>query len=604
MQGNPTTQRPASDSNVAEILSSFEPLDREFAAFLLRLANSHSRDLALAAALVSRNTRAGHVCLDLNDPPLATEEMDLAEPVLPTPAVHEWRAALEQTSVVGNPGEFKPLILDPKARLYLHRYWNYETIVAQGILSRAKHTDGADGSSRTSELSTLLDRYFPPSEDNEPNGQRLAVQTAITRRFTVISGGPGTGKTYTIAVLLAVLLEFSTSRPRIALTAPTGKAAVRLQEAIQNARQELPIPAEVRDRIPSTASTLHRLLGATGSRFIHGPGNLLPFDWVIIDEASMVDLALMAKLFAACPPSARIILVGDMNQLASVEAGAVLGDVCHGLRRPEPAMGSTAAPLRECIVELRKNYRYQGGDGFSAFSQAVKDGDTVTVLELLKSDGSRTLRAVPLPSPDRLAEALRERVLQHFQGLLAATTPAQALAVHSNFRILCALRKGPFGTDALNENIEKLLIETGTIEARTSFYAGRPILIRKNDYNLRLFNGDVGIILPHAETNEPRAWFLNAEGQLRDFATGRLPEHETVFAMTVHKSQGSEFQNVLLILPDRDSPVLCRELLYTGATRVRQSLEVWMEEKTFCITLNRQTRRRSGLADRLWKGEK
>jgi exodeoxyribonuclease V alpha subunit len=588
------------------MLPSFDVLDREFASFLSRLAESDSSHLALAAAMVSQVTRAGHVCLDLREPPILDTDPSPLAPSLAVPSLDEWRSSLSQTSVVGRPGEFKPLILDPKGRLYLQRYWRYETIVAQGIIGRLNQETASALPERTSELASILDRYFPVAPNAEPNRQRFAVQTALTRRFTVISGGPGTGKTYTIAVLLAAFLEFYTSTaPRIALTAPTGKAAVRLQEAVQAARGKIPAPPAVLDRMPVGASTLHRLLGAVPgtSKLIYGPERPLPFDVVIVDEASMVDLALMAKLFAACPSATRVILVGDMNQLASVEAGAVLGDICDGLRGNGSLAQANPSSLARSIVELRRNYRFREGDEIAALSNAINNGDAAAALQLLTSSPSGALRLVTVPPgqlADQLAERMRAAVTRHFQTIVTATDPAEALAHLSTFRVLCALRRGPTGSAAVNRCIEKLLTEHGLIVSPTPFYAGRPILILKNDYHLRLFNGDIGVVLPHPSRPELRAWFLDADGRPRDFAIGRLPEHETVFAMTVHKSQGSEFQDVLLILPDQDSPVLSRELIYTGLTRARRSVEVWLEEKTFHLGLARQIRRTSGLADRLW----
>jgi exodeoxyribonuclease V alpha subunit len=584
-------------------LSSFDVLDREFAGFLARLAKSDSSQLALAAALVSRATRSGHICLDLREPIVLENDLLSIPPALAAPPLDEWRSHLSETSVVGKPGEFAPLILDPNGRLYLQRYWQYETTVADGITARVNQ--GTNLPRETPALSSVLDRYFPPSTspNAEPDRQRTAVQTALTRRFVVISGGPGTGKTYTISVFLAALLELRASDPpRIALTAPTGKAAVRLQEAVQNAREKLPAPPGVLERMPAVASTLHRLLGAVPgtSRFVYGSNRLLPYDLIVIDEASMVDLALMARLLTACHPSTQLILVGDMNQLASVEAGALLGDICDGLRQGRTTASSQISPLAQCIVELRKNYRFKDDDEIAGLSQAINRGDAAAALHLLKSSPTGSLRLGAVPTATQLAGRLRENAGRHFENILGAPDPAEALSRLSSFRVLCALRRGPTGSETVNRSIEQGLMESGLIAAQTPFYSGRPIIILKNDYNLRLFNGDVGIIFPHPARGELRAWFLDPMGQLRDFALGRLPEHETVFAMTVHKSQGSEFQDVLLVLPDRDSPVLSRELIYTGATRARRTVEVWLEERVFEKVLTRPTRRISGLAERLW----
>lgn len=588
---------------------SLEALDRQFAALLQRLAGASSEPLALAARLVSRATRAGHVCIHLQHPPHfdSDDEPTAAAPPSPPDSL-TWQAALRASPVVGSPGEFKPLILDPAGRLYLQRYWHYETQITRAIEDRLLAPP-------TPVPPELIDRYFGPETPNAPDWQRRAVATALTRRFSVISGGPGTGKTYTVAVLVAALLESAGPQPpRLALAAPTGKAAIRLQEAVLAARNRLPCPPDLRARLPATAVTVHRLLGAIPGQthFRHHAGNPLPFDGIIIDEASMVDLALMAKLLDACRPDARVVLVGDMNQLASVEAGAVLGDICDGVRgeaAPAPAAPGPRSALADCIVPLRKNHRFKDGTGIAALSTALNAGDAPEALRLLDSgDAALAVRRLGRAGdhgagnvPERLARQLAEPIERLFTAVRTAPTPAEALPALGEFRILCALRRGPFGTEALNLAIERRLRDRGHITAPTPFYPGRPILVLQNDYNLRLFNGDVGLVLPHPETRELRVWFLDTEGRIRDFAPGRLPSHETVFAMTVHKSQGSEFQEVLMLLPDRDSPVLTRELIYTGVTRARRRVELWLEEDSFRRALSRRTARTSGLADRLWR---
>ncbi len=588
------------------IAEPFDPLDRGLAALLDRLAGGAPPPVRLAAMLASQAVRHGHVCVDLRA--AAAEPIPDQSPELRPIEFTAWQSILAESPVVGRPSEFKPLILDPDGRLYLHRYWTYETIVAQGVTTRLATTEPAGSPPSRPVLASVLDRYFNARESGADAfaDQRQAVETACRRRFAVISGGPGTGKTYTIALLVAALLELAGTdarRFRIALAAPTGKAAIRLQEALQAARERLPCPPTVRDSFPTTTTTLHRLLGAIpgGARFRHNEAEPLPFDTVIIDEASMVDVALMARLFSACRPATRVVLVGDMDQLASVEAGAVLGDICDGVRGGPTSAAPTPAPLAASIVPLRKNHRFQDGAGIATLSQALKDGDADTALQLLgRGDDAVTLRR--LPGRKAVAQALVARLQPQFDAILDPhLAPADALRLLGEFRILCALRHGPFGTETVNAGLEQALRNAGRIHTISPFYPGRPVLIRKNDYNLRLFNGDVGLVLPRPGTGELRVWFLDAEGQPRDFAPGRLPEHETVFAMTVHKSQGSEFKDVLLLLPDADSPVLTRELVYTGVTRARRRVELWLLPEVLRQALARRTARTSGLAARLWK---
>lgn len=596
----------------------YDTLDREFAAFLLRLSGQPSSVLALAAATVSRATRAGHVCLDLQSTRLSDfNDGSETDPGLVASSGAEWIKELQSSPVVGQPTDAKPLILDSRGRLYLQRYWQYENIVTEGILSRSdigkSGPPAANNKSPSSRITEILDRYFPAQAEAAPDRQRQAVEVALTQRFCVISGGPGTGKTHTIAILLAALLECNSEAPlRIALSAPTGKAAARLQESVSRLRDRLPCPTEVRNALAPEAATLHRLLGAIPGRaqFRHDANHPLPFDVVIVDEASMVDLALMARLFLACRSSTRIILVGDMDQLASVEPGAVLGDICQAYReRPDPDPSKNPLPTastsrRSPIVTLTKAHRFAGETGLGELSREVNQGNGRRFIELLNAPGSTcgTLRSTA--PRDECLDELTQHVARHLQALGRATNVIEALHHLAEFRILCALRTGPWGVEALNRAIELRLRQADHISTDTPFYPGRPILILKNDYNLRLYNGDVGLLWP--DPKDPgsglQAWFLDADGNARPFRTARLPEHETVFAMSVHKSQGSEFQRIALILPDQDSPLLTREMIYTGITRARREVELWAAESVVLTAIARQTQRSSGLTDRLRAG--
>ena len=427
----------------------------------------------------------------------------------------------------------------------------------------------------------------------------------MRRGFCVISGGPGTGKTYTLVLILALLLELERDRKlRIAVAAPTGKGS-RAHSGLNPDRQsQLGMRRDDQGPTAGAPTTIHRLLGhlPDSARFRHDTDNPLPFDVIAVDEASMVDLALMAKLFRAIPASARVILLGDKDQLASVEAGAVLGDICaaagagsregtgmgrgtdggpltpslspsDGERVPVRAgEGSARDSLADCVVQLRKNYRFGEQSGIYRLSNAINEGRAEDALRILKDSGTNAaadLISTPLPRRGELKEALRARVTAGFNEFLKASDPVAALAALARFRILCALREGPFGVAGLNQVTEEILEEAGLIRPQDPWYARRPIMITRNDYNLKLFNGDIGLLLPDADSGEPRAFFPGPDNTLRKFLPLRLPAHETAFAMTVHKSQGSEFERVLLILPERESPVLSRELLYTGITRAR-----------------------------------
>lgn len=595
-------------------------LDFHFARFITRLAGGGDAPLLLAAAMVSASARAGHICLDLRQlggTPLLPAEGGHA---IRCPNASEWRRRLLASPVVGSPGDYAPLILDDQSRLYLYRYWNYQKTLADSIAARVDDQRSAVDLRR---LRESLDRLFPPQPASAVDWQKVAAFAAARLRFVVISGGPGTGKTTTVAKILALLAEqWPQGSPRIALAAPTGKAVARLQEAIKQAKQKIICATEAREAIPEDASTIHRLLGSVPSSpyFRHNQENLLPVDVVVVDEASMVDLALMAKLFQALPAGARVILLGDKDQLASVEAGAVLGDICdtghvHGYskRFADELKTVTGCDLtaglsqdagkgiRDSIIQLQKSYRFGAAGGIGVLSRAVNAGDGAEALAILQNEDHPNVRWRELPSAESLGAMIQGMLLEGFKDYLQSEDPLECFRLFDRFRILCAVREGPWGVRQLNQLAEKVLAAQDLIKPDARWYRGRPVMIRINDYNLRLFNGDVGIALSDPEAaGELRVFFPGTQGAVRKFHPLRLPEHQTVFAMTVHKSQGSEFDRVLLVLPDRDAPVLTRELLYTAITRARHEVEIWARESLFTAAAARRTERMSGLRDALW----
>lgn len=584
-------------------------IDEHFAVLLNRLAKVPSRELELAAKLLSNFRARGDVCLPLREVKSSdAEKMGNAD----VPSVSEWVKKLRSSGVVGDPGEFAPLILDGSERLYLQRYWKYEDALGRNLEARLKDKSTHDFDAN--ELVQKMAQLFPKRSD----WQKVAAFVAATSRLCVISGAPGTGKTRTIVLICALLTTLAgRNKLTFALVTPTGKAAARLKETIAQTGTSLNLPNEL--KLPTEASTIQRLLGAKGDspHFRHHAQNPLTADVVIVDEASMIDLALLAKLFDAVRADARIVLVGDKDQLASVEAGSAFRDICtpgfelgvsasladafaQSTGEKLDGMVPDRAPIHSVVVELRHNYRFKPKMEIGELSNAVNRGDSGAAIAALKSGGS--IRWRPTPSLKNFEHELRERVFPRFEKLLEIKDAAVALKQLTEFALLCALRRGPWGAETVNALLQGMLRESGRVEVAQRYHTGEPIMIVRNDYNAGLFNGDLGIVLPDPASGELRVFFPGEGDEVLNFAPGRLPEHEPAFALTVHKSQGSEFRDALVILPARDAPILTRELLYTGITRARETVEVWASEEILRQTIRRTIERSSGLRDRLWNG--
>jgi exodeoxyribonuclease V alpha subunit len=604
---------------VGSATSIFSEIDRQFARFMLELSDepvlAEPTALLVASALASNAVGRGNICTLLSQwagrPIVWTE--DRVEDEYLCPDVEAWEKLLAEASVVGRPGEFKPLILDAKHRLYLHRYWSYERQLADTILGKSK---GAVDGLNEGVLKDGIERLFPGGTE-ETDWQRVAAFAAVNQAFTAISGGPGTGKTYTVVKILALLLEQSDNRSRIALCAPTGKAAARLRAMVRELKPGLNCSPEVKAMIPEEASTIHRLLGPVRGRrrFRYNEEERLPYDVVVVDESSMSDLPLMAKLAAALPEKSRLILLGDKDQLASVEPGAVFGDICDtgesNLFSPAfsqiaervtgcevPASGGPKEALSDSVVVLTRSYRFTPESGIGRLSRLVKSGDGAAALELLKGGDFPDISWRAVPPADTLSRLIEKELLDTYAGYLNSASAQEAFERFNAFHLLCALREGPHGVVAINETIEGLAIRHALIRRAGRWYKGRPVMIVSNDYRLKLYNGDVGILFPD-DDESLRVFFPTEDGSFRMLGPGRLSAFETAYAITVHKSQGSEFDHVLLLLPDRYSEVVTRELVYTGITRARKKVEIWGREESFIEALSRQIRRESGLKDRL-----
>lgn len=624
-------------------------IDAALAAFVLELDPHASAATVVATALLAHMEGRGHTCLPLHkllSPPVdwlawpapAPEALAQAWSGLPSTLVG-WRAALHQQRVVDDQPcltqdpdgpdapdgrvQAPPLVLGgtpTEPMLYLRRYWGFENAVARQVLARAQPLAAVPPAI----VRTWLDRLFDVPADGRTDWQKLACAIALRSRFTVITGGPGTGKTYTAARLLALLFATSPDpdRLRVGLAAPTGKAAARLKQSIDAALSTL--SARVGESLDlggltqriGAARTLHSLLGArpdTRHMRFHA-GHVLDVDVLIVDEASMVHLEMMAALLDALPPTASLVLLGDKDQLASVEAGAVLGDLCReaaagqysqdtadyvqavcGQALTAPWLADPAPWLAQHTVMLRESRRFGGPIGLLA--QAVNAGDVQAARAVFAQDRSGAVHAETAPQPatvwrlavhgrptpagqqpgyDAYLRALRQRPEPAGPSPQAEADHhawvTSVLVAFERCRVLCAVREGEWGTLGLNRAIERALAEAGWLKPRGEWYLGRPVMVTRNDAGLGVFNGDIGITLPASQAGSGlRVYFLDGEA-LRSVAVSRLAHVETAFAMTVHKSQGSEFEHTILVLPPYGASLVQRELVYTGITRARQGL--------------------------------
>jgi exodeoxyribonuclease V alpha subunit len=602
-----------------------EHIDTHFARFIGQTAGSQDPDLIMSAALVSRATRNGNVCLHLRQH--AGKRVTLpgvsASPHT-LPAFDTWCRQLMRQPVVGKPGEYCPLVLDDVGRLYLYRYWAYERGLAQALLAR---TCAKDPVIDHQCLRESLQRHYQRQPGAAFDAQCIASAVAVLKRLCIVVGGPGTGKTTAIARMLAVLLEQPLQPPpRIMLATPTGKAAAQMQATLRHLKSELNSPPHIRDAIPETVETIHRLLQPiSGSPYFrHDHQNPIPAEVLVVDEASMVDLPLMYKLLQALSASARLILVGDRDQLASVEAGAVLGDICdpthmHTFTAPlqqslvalgameiEACHGSDTDPpaMADHIVVLDRPHRFEVEGGIGRLSRAVNQGRSAKTLALLQDGALTDIEWIPDTEPERLLARLAQFVIQGYRNYLASDDPHQALEKLQSFQVLCAVNHGRWGVDAINRLATATLAADGLIATRTasSWYAGRPVMITRNDHQLDLFNGDIGVTWPARQAGHRafRVYFKGPGRTYRKFAPHRLPPHQTVYATTVHKSQGSEFDHVVLVLPAQDQKVLTRELLYTAITRARKRFTLCGASKVIEKMVLRPIARSSGLHSLLW----
>lgn len=502
------------------------------------------------------------------------------------------------------PQDATPLVFDQN-RLYLRRYWQFETELAAALRQRTRPTPLAD----IPQARQCLDQLFAdPVEPSQTNWQKIAAANALLQGFSVIVGGPGTGKTYTVTRLLACLmtcLQSTASVPLVVkMAAPTGKAAQRLAESVALAKTQLQglVDPAILDLIPDQGQTLHRLLGVIprSLQFRHQQNNPLALDILVVDESSMIDLPLMTRLFRALPPQCRVILLGDANQLPSVAAGSVLADLAPAsppsysaahLQRLESlgiSLPPSEPPCRDYVTWLQQSRRFDDDSGIGQLAQRLLLGQAQASLDCFKNYP----QALAWRATEPLHTALTEWAQTFYRPVQEADCLATAFEQLGRFRILCATRTGARGVEAINRQLVQQLNPSGQ-----TFFAGQPLMITRNQYDLGLFNGDIGLIWPD-DQGQLFAWFPTPQG-FRPLATARLPEHETVYAMTIHKTQGSEFDQVALVLPDQPQALLSRELLYTGLTRAKHKLTLCGSESIWRNGVEQRIQRHSGLSLRL-----
>ena len=655
------------------------PLDYQFARFIHELDDTPSVVLvaALISHELGRGNLCLELNHLFNAPLF---ELNLAESNklrvladIDSKAEHTLINSLVSSAVISLGGSNTPLILDSN-RLYLYRYWQHECLVAQHLLKGGKQSDDLQDTRKILDrlfkrnysilfenrpgtrdpealqeyLIKWLDIEFPDSIDwqtstqilmsaSQPddltaldqlipqiqclNWQKTAAAMAATQPLVVISGGPGTGKTTTVTRLLAMLVEKglkSGKIPDIRLVAPTGKASARLTESIGGALPALNCSEDVRRLIPSQAGTIHRLLGVipNSPEFRHTASNPLHLDILVVDEASMVDLPLMRHLLDALPDHAQIILLGDRDQLASVDAGSVLGDICSAAEdgySPGQAdtleqltgfnlkswSASQSQSINDRFCQLQKSYRFDARSGIGTLAKAVNRGDTQQITRVFQQNfDDIALHPLDDSNYQQLMFLCMKGYTPYLQAINDGKDEKTVLNAFNRFRLLCALREGRLGVEGLNEGIRQALARKNLMPSEGLWYPGRPVLITRNAHDLGLYNGDIGIALPDP-SGRLKVVFELPDGSLKHLLPSRLPEHQTVFAMTIHKSQGSEFPHTVMALPEQMTPVLTRELVYTGITRAKSRLDLFTPPQILIQSIKQKTQRSSGLKDRL-----
>lgn len=547
-------------------------LDVELARALNRMTDAPDSDVELAIALTSRNIRRGHTCFPMG---MSAADIWPREPVsadvLPDSA--RWREALAANPLTRR----GPLVLDDAGRLYLRRYWQLEQDIARQLAARFDPpTPEGD---EPPWISASVDRLFPVPPDAP---QRKAARNALRHCVSLLCGGPGTGKTTTVAAIVALLIEGKLhddqAPPKVLLLAPTGKSAARLGEAVRRAKTGIDAASGILAQIPEQATTVHRALGMhrDGMHFRRNADLPLEADIIVVDEASMIDLGLMRQLLDATPREATLLIVGDPDQLTSVEAGSVLRDL---------VTASAQTGWRERVTHLTTTYRYDAEQPLGQLVAAIRAGEASLVDSILMREDAEDVVWTP---SDGLPMEL-DRAAEHWSRVLATLEPAEHFELRSRYVMLSPFRKGVIGTRRLGESVRERLASRGHGAAHVT-----PIIIEQNSHELRIYNGDFAMLV---DGETPTATVQSDADGFRTIAVARLPQFSDAFALSVHKAQGSEFDEVLVVLPEEDAPLLTRELLYTAVSRARKRVRVIGPKAVIAATLDRRAQRHSGLVD-------
>ena len=637
------------------------PVHVALAELIGRLDAAAGDEVVLGAAIASDQLARGHVCLDLASVAQITFSIQGAGERFVRyddwPPRDAWiqklraSAAVEVRDCADDAENLeRPLVLDVEhGKLYLARYWYYQQKLAKNISARVGAPPMVLDETRLVEGIELL---FPDRAQPGGRDQCVAAANAVDQRFSVITGGPGSGKTTTVAKLLALRLmqALDPGALKVVLMAPTGKAAQRLNESLGRVTAQLRVPREIRARLEVVkAGTIHRMLGWTpvpperGGPFRHGAESPLDADVIVVDEASMVDLGLLWRLFDAIRPEAQVVLMGDRDQLASIEAGGVLGDLCGDASHADPgrmsasrrtvleqrtgmsslsSLGSgSPGPLADHVITLRHSHRFDPAGVLGRLALCVRGGDDEGVIESLRGSDPALIRWSDARSTDAARAVILQEAVAHYEPYLELLheNPRGSLEVLrrlNRFRILCAHRSGVLGESNLNQGVAGRLVARGRIAASRGLHPGSPIMVTRNSYHQQLFNGDVGVLVQGDESEAGGVFGLfedsSAEaGGYRRVPAALIPAPQACYAITIHKSQGSEFHRVLVVLPERPSPILTRELLYTAVTRVSDevdaatgarspgTLHLVGSEAVIRAAVAQRIRRTSGLSDAL-----